>query len=165
MHEQTNWSMVFMAGVNARMGQGNEALKALDTMSRVCVINNFFTLSNDWRRMGTVMCEDMRAAPFQIDGNCGFPGVVNEMLLQSQNDELAILPALPDRWPKGHMNGLLARGNILCDICWDEKQVEIRLRGNARHKPVRLCSGYHFKDGSAVKQLDLRGETVLAAFR
>ncbi|MDO5559654.1 MAG: glycoside hydrolase N-terminal domain-containing protein [Oscillospiraceae bacterium] len=59
--------------------------------------------------------------PFQIDGNFGFTSGVAEMLLQSQNDMIQLLPALPSQWKTGHANGLCARGNFeISKMSWSD---------------------------------------------
>lgn len=149
--DQSSWSVVFMAGIAARMRRSELALKMIDTIARTCLMNNFFTVHNDWRRMGPASCADFRIAPFQIDGNIGITGVINEMLLQShvsidEQIRLTVLPALPEKWKKGCIQGLLARGNIVVDIIWNEDGGSVTLHCEKKKQvKVTVESGFCFE--------------------
>ena len=71
--------------------------------------------------------------PFQIDGNFGFTSGITEMLMQSQNNEIQLLPALPSQWSTGHANGLCARGNFtVTEMNWSNGALTgVAIRSNS----------------------------------
>lgn len=96
---QSGWSLAHMASIYARLGNGNRALECLNLLARSCLLNNFFTLHNDWRNMG--ICLKMQSAPVQMDANMGWVNAVQEMLLYVSPKLIKFLPALPDKWDQG----------------------------------------------------------------
>lgn len=62
--------------------------------------------------------------PFQMDANFGYTAGVAEMLLQSHNGVIQLLPALPAAWDKGTVSGLKARGNLVVGITWESNKLQ-----------------------------------------
>ena len=142
----TGWSMGWKVNLWARLLDGNHARKLI--ADQLTLVDPVKSTSG-----GTYPNFFDAHPPFQIDGNFGCTSGITEMLLQSQDGAIDILPALPDDWKKGSISGLRTYGGFDVSITWENNQVQkilikSHLGGNCR---IRVPNEVTIADGIALK--------------
>ncbi len=142
----TGWSMGWKVNWWARMQDGNHAF--------LLIKNQLSPIGVNPSGGGTYPNLFDAHAPFQIDGNLGCTSGITEMLLQSSNNNIHLLPALPDGWQTGRISGLKTRGGFeIISLQWKDGKVskliiKSNLGGNLR---LRLPNKIELTNGKLIE--------------
>ena len=142
----TGWSLGWKTNFWARMLDGNHAFTIIKNMLHLLPEDRAARQYPAGRTYPNLFDAH---PPFQIDGNFGVSAGICEMLVQSHDGAVHLLPALPDEWGKGSVKGLRARGGFVVNIDWTDgrlskAEVHSAIGGTLRlrsYVPLRLAKG------------------------
>lgn len=129
LQHQSGWSLTHLACLYSRLNNGEKAFDCLKFLLKGDLLNNFFTVHNDWRGMGLSMHEG-DACTVQLDANMGYVSAIQEMLIRCANGKIEILPALPNHLFKGKVKNLRVTDGTVC-IVWDRQKSTLKIVTNS----------------------------------
>lgn len=136
--ETTGWSTGWRVNLLARLRDGEKAYHMYRRLLRYVSPDNY--KGEDARRGGGTYPNLLDAhSPFQIDGNFGGCSGVIEMLMQSSTNKIVLLPALPESWANGKVQGICARGGFVVDMEWKNREVVSLIVSSLKGGQTEIC--------------------------
>ncbi len=136
--ETTGWSTGWRVNLLARLRDGEKAYHMYRRLLRYVSPDNY--KGEDARRGGGTYPNLLDAhSPFQIDGNFGGCSGVIEMLMQSSTNKIVLLPATPESWADGSVQGICARGGFVVDMEWKNREVVSLIVSSLKGGQTEIC--------------------------